>query len=396
MYKYTQHRPHCFPHSLPDARRPLPTNASVLLLSVHLSTRMSRPSTPIYVSSCDSTPTPQPTPNLVRAQVQALAEASRSFLQERIVNMDDATMDSIRCMVSHGAIIGHWAHMFNAPISEVLRAFSSTPSVALPLLLGETSPSPSMILSVANHSNHTSPTLKYPKEEESSSSSLPLPVPPPITDQEIAEINAAVLAMANLPGPNREPITPTDPIPSMPSSPPPFLENGPIDASPQYNEVINALVQCDVEAAVAALDREEEDHQRTPSPTGPQPNVHPGPGWSVNFEDPGFRYVFNIPNGDGQREIAPFVQIDWNATNPELLGTLGHACPVYVHSLHARPDEFPHPAFDLRQEFFFAEGQVHTDGVDWAMNQENDDSLRAEVMHHRAAKAQVVQRARQL
>ena len=278
MYKYAHHHPHCSLYPLLDTQCPLSVNAFVLLLSVHLSTSMSRPSTPIYVSSRDSTPTPQPTPNLVRAQVQALAEASRSFLQERIVNMDDATMNSVRRMVSHGAIIGYWAHMFNTPISEVLRAFSSTPSVALPLLLGETSPSPSMILSVADRGNYTSPTLEYPKEEESSSSPPPLPVPPPITDQEIAEINAAVLMMANLPGPNREPITPTNPVPSMPSSPPPFLEDSPIDASPQYDEVVNALVQHDVEAAVVALNREEEDHQRTPSPSGPQPNVHPGPG----------------------------------------------------------------------------------------------------------------------
>jgi hypothetical protein len=393
MYKYAQQNPHFFPRLPLDFQRPLSINTSVLLLSVYLSTNMSCPSSPIYVSSRDSTPTPQPTPNLVRAQIQALAEASRGYLQERIVNMDDTTMDNIRRMVSHGAIIGHWAHMFNTPISEVLHAFSSTPSVALPLLLGETSPSPSMIMSVADRGNYT---LEYPEEEESTPSPPPLPIPPPVTDDEIAEINAAVAAMANIPGPNREPITPTDPVPSMPSSPPPFLEDGPMDASPQYDEVINALIQRDVEAAAAALDREEEDCQRTPSPTGPQPNVHPGPGWSVNFEDPGFRYVFNIPNGDGRREIAPFVQIDWNATNPELLGTLGRACPVYARSLHARPDEFPRPAFDLRQEFFFAEGQVHTEGVDWAMNQENDDSLRAEVMRHRAAKAQVVRRARQL
>ena len=232
MYKYAQHHPHRFLYPPLDTQYPLLTNTLVQLLSVHLSTSMSRPSTPIYVSSRDSTPTPQPTPSLVRAQVQALAEASRSFLQERIVNMDDATMDSICRMVSHGAIIGHWAHMFNAPISEVLRAFSSTPSVALPLLLGETSPSSSMILSVADRGNHTSLTLEYPEEEESSSSPPPLPVPPPITDPEIAEINAAVLAMANLPGPNCEPITPTDPVPSMPSSPPPFLEDGPRRFSP--------------------------------------------------------------------------------------------------------------------------------------------------------------------
>ena len=83
-------------------------------------------------------------------------------------------------------------------------------------------------------------------------------------------------------------------------------------------------------------------------------------------------------------------------TNPELLGTLGRSCPVYARSLHACPDEYPRPAFDLRQEFFFAEGQLHTEGVDWAVNQENDDTLRAEIMCHRVAKAQVVRRARQL
>ena len=101
MYKYAQQNPHCLPHPLFDTQLPLPINTFVLLLPVHLSTSMSRPSTPIYVSSRDSTLIPQPTPNLVRAQVQALVEASRSFLQERIVNMDDATMDSICHMVSH-------------------------------------------------------------------------------------------------------------------------------------------------------------------------------------------------------------------------------------------------------------------------------------------------------
>jgi hypothetical protein len=119
-------------------------------------------------------------------------------------------------------------------------------------------------------------------------------------------------------------------------------------------------------------------------------------GWKVNFEDPGIHYMFNIPSDKGQRELATFIQIDWNTTNPELLGTLGQSCPIYARSLCAHPDEFPRPAFDLQQEFFFADKQMHTARVDWAIEQENDDSLRAEIIRHRAAKAQVVRQARQL
>ena len=358
---------------------PVPRSTSNIQRNEHLCAaficsslaNMSRPSTPIYVSSRDSTPSPPPIDNLSLAQLTTSIEESRLFFQDRLANLDDETMNALRRSVAHAAIIAHWAAMFNAPVSETLQAFATAPSVALPLLQSDAASTP------------------------------PLMIPPPDTEQELAEVNAALATMVDLPGPNREPITPTDPVPSMPSSPPPFLQDGPMDAAPQYtppqpDEVMNALIRHDIEAAVSTLEREDEDRQRTPSPTGPQPNVHPGPGWFTNFEDPGYRYVFNIPNAEGRREIAVFVQIDWNPTNPELLGTLGRSCPVYARSLHARPDDVPRPAFDLRQEFFFADGQLHTEGVDWAIEQENDDTIKAEVMRHRAARAQVVRRARQL
>jgi len=113
-------------------------------------------------------------------------------------------------------------------------------------------------------------------------------------------------------------------------------------------------------------------------------------------EDPGVRYAFQIPGADGRHEIAPFVMIDWSSTSPELLGTRGQGCPVHAKHLHTRADEHPHPALDRRQEFFFADNQTHSEGVDWAMQQEGDDTIRAEVIRHRAARMKVIRHARQV
>lgn len=124
-------------------------------------------------------------------------------------------------------------------------------------------------------------------------------------------------------GPNHEPMTPTHPVPSMPLSPPPFLQVNPQDPAPPFEQIVNMLVQCDMDEQIKRVAREEEEEAWTPSPTGPQPNVHPGPGWQVNFEETTIHYVFQIPSDDGRHEIAPYVMINWNTTSPELLGTHG-------------------------------------------------------------------------
>jgi hypothetical protein len=326
---------------------------------------MSRASSPIFISSRDSTLTPEPNPNLVRAQIQALAEASRPFFQDRLVNLGLEEMTSMQRAMAQGAIIGHWANLFRTPISEVIARFRDTPSIAQPLLEGGSSPPQTQ-----------SPTLQYLDNESSPPSSTastpPLSIPPPgwsAATGEEALIQAIVTAVAaeqattaaaqvamdhlDIIGPNRKPMTPTDPVPPLPSSPPPFLAEGPIDSTPDYEgpEEADWMLTVDNEqediAVLALLEAEEEERERTPSPSGPQPGVHPGPGWFVNFEEPGCRYAFCIPNMGNQREVAPFIQIDWSPVDPELLGTMGRSCPVYARSLHACADEFPRPAFDL-------------------------------------------------
>src|SRR5712691_4748186 len=317
---------------------------------------------------------------LTQEQIRRNAmEDAREYHEERSDNLTHDYQRGFRIATGHGAMIGHWSNMFTTPVSEVLTAFASTPSIAFPALLNLPPPS----IPEATPVVHENDQLDDDWEIESQTFTPPLPIPPPLHQFPIDVI-----------GPNREPMTPTDPVPSFPSSPrPPSLTPLPATPPPLFDLVVNTLVQFDTEAAIEATTREEEDRQRTPSPTGPQPNVHPGPGWRTNFEDPGVRYAFQIPTTDGRREVAPFIQIDWNTTSPELLGTLGHSCPVYSRSLHARADDVPRPSFDRRQEFFFTEGQTHTEGVDWALKQENDDTLRAEVIRNRARRAQVTRRA---
>jgi len=230
-----------------------------------------------------------------------------------------------------------------------------------------------------------------------------IPIPPPqhhIYPEALKHLHTLHVAMPAPPthtlGPNHEPITPTDPVPSMPSSPPQFLQVDPSDPAPPFEQIVNVLVQRDIAMQAARIAREEEGELQTLSLTGPQPNVHPGPGWKVNFEDKGVRYVFQIPSDNGSHEIAPFIMIDWSSTSPKLLGTRGRGCPIHAKHLHAHADEHPRPALDCCQEFFFADNQTHSDGVDWAIQQEGDDTIRAEVIRHRAAWTRVIRRACQV
>ena len=437
---------------------------------------MSRPSSPILVSSCDSTPSPSsssdaenvemnrrirlhrlrtshtritPSPpssspdertndgalgfvirasrtsrrmttttvTLTAAQIRQNAmEDAHEYQDERIDELTDELGAAYSRTFMHAAMISHWANMFEEPVSAMLVNFHATPSIAIPALANIAPPPVFPLVSGSGSalidpipSSSIEPALEYPSsdddwEVQSVDDSSALPVPPPhhhIHPEVLDHLHTLHVATPAPPlhdlGPNREPITPTDPVPSMPSSPPQFLQADPLEAAPPFDQIVNALVQRDVDAQVACIAQEEEDEARTPSPTGPQPGVHPGPGWYKNFEEVAVNYVFLIPTDAPQRyEIAPYVMIDWNTTSPELLGTWGCNCPVHAKHLHARADEFPRPALDRRQEFFFADHQTHTEGVDWALTQEGDDTLRAEVIRHRAALGAVVRRARQV
>jgi len=345
---------------------------------------------------------------LTREQIRLnVMEEAREYQDERIEELTDQDGALYLRTFMHAAMIAHWATLFREPVSTMLTNFAATPSIAIPAVRNL---DPPPIFPTASGSGLAAqePELEYPADDDDwevqsvdNSSALPIPPPDQIHPEVLAHLHALHVDTAAPPihtlGPNREPITPTDPIPAMPSSPPQFIQVDPLDAAPSFTDVVNALVQHDVDEQVARVAREEEDERRTPLPTGPRPGIHPGPGWRANFEDPGIQYMFQIPTDVAHwSEIVPFVMIDWNTTSPELLGTRGKGCPVHAKHLHARADEFPRAAFDRRQEFFFAERQTHSDGVDWAMQQEGDDSLRAEVVRNRATHAQVIRAARRV
>jgi len=339
-------------------------------------------------------------------------EDTREYHDERIDELAITDAQTYSRTFMHAAMISHWSTLFHEPISTMITNFRATPSIAIPAVRNL---DPPPIFPTASGSGTTTEELEYPPEDDNwevqSVESIPaLPIPPPqhqihpevLAHLHTLHVHTATPPIGNAPpigdlGANREPITPTDPVPSMPSSPPQFLQADPLDAAPPFEQVVNALVQRDIDAQIARIEREEAEEGRTPTPNGPQPGVHPGPGWANNCEDRGVNYIFLIPTNPPQQfEIAPFVSIDWSSTSPELLGTRGLGCPVHAKHLHARADEFPRPALDRRQEFFFADNQTHSDSVDWAMHQEGDDTLRAEVIRHRAARTKVIRRARQV
>jgi len=265
---------------------------------------------------------------LTAAQIRRnVMEDARTYQDERIEELTNEDGAMYMRTFTHTAMISHWATMFEEPVSTMITNFSATPSIAIPAIRNLPMPT----ISVTPEPELEYPPLEIDDWEEGSVDDTPaIPIPPPqqhihpevLTHLHTLHVNAATPAppMHTL-GPNREPITPTDPVPSMPSSPPQFLQVDPSDLAPPFEQIVNALIQRDVVMQAARIAREEDEENQTPSPTGPQPNVHPGAGWKVNFEDPGVRYAFQIPSDDGCHEIAPYVMIDWNLTSPELLGT---------------------------------------------------------------------------
>lgn len=279
-------------------------------------------------------------------------EEAREYQDKRIKMLMDHDGATYSRTFMHATMIAHWATLFHEPVSTMLVNFSATPSIAIPAVRNL---DPPPIFPTASSSNLAiqEPELEYPTEDDDwevqsvdSSPALPIPPPDQIHPEVLAHLHTLHVDVPAPPihdlGPNREPITPTDPIPSMPSSPLQFLQVDPLDASPSFADLVNVLVQRNIDVQVARVAQEEEEEVRTPSPTGPQPGVHPGPGWQINFEDAGVHYMFQIPTDEAHRsEIASFVMIDWNTASPELLGTRGQGCPVHVKHLHARVDEFP-------------------------------------------------------
>ena len=294
---------------------------------------MSRGS-PIPVLSCSPS---------VEAISRPDTPALRAELATRINGVHPDQHNSTWLAYAHAAMIGHFSSLFRALISKTLAQFSTDLSI------------------VSMAFNTTGP----PTTPNPAPSPAPLMIPPPAPTSPIA--------------PNAEPITPTDPVPAYsppaPATSPPIPPYSPTPsghfklASPQPLEEILTDIEAEVvgEAVADIL---------------PQPGVIPEGDWHRNFEEPCYHFFKVIPDEHSQLHVAPFVSIDLDTPSPQLLMTNGKNCPVHSRSLHARPEETPHANYDRCQNFLFTDMQIHTPAVDWAVEQEGDITLEAEVRRH--------------
>jgi len=308
----------------------------------------------------------------------------------------------------HEQMIIHIAQLLNIEEEEVRRHF---PTVRSLLPIDRSPPVPTSVLTpntfmMAHPSTtfndiddykgiHASPNLGYPGTELTdyvdpnylnsppSSSPKPLPVPPPHFHDSVS-ITPPTTSAAN----------------SAYTSPviPAFIEDVPsCSPSPVSPMAMILYHQTEVKVLEAkAMDADTERH--TPSPTGPQPGVFPGPGWRDNFDAVGTHHFFVIPNGD-EDVIAPFISYDLHATFPKLLATNGRGCTVHSRPLHARPVRQHHTAISPKDELLLTSGAQFTDLVDWALKAEDDPTLQGEVQYfrtHHSKAHQIAHRIRAL
>jgi len=122
---------------------------------------------------------------------------------------------------------------------------------------------------------------------------------------------------------------------------------------------------------------------QTPSPTGPQPGVLPGPRWKDNFMATGTCHFFIIPDGD-KNVIAPFISYNLHATFPELLANNGCGCTVHSCPLYAHPVGHHHSPISPKDKLLLTKGMQFTDLVDWALKEEDNTTLQGEVQYFHA------------
>jgi len=115
-------------------------------------------------------------------------------------------------------------------------------------------------------------------------------------------------------------------------------------------------------------------------PTGPQPGVHPGPGWRDNFNTTGTCHYFVIPDGN-QDVIAPFVQYNLDSPFPKLLATNGQGCTVHSCPLYASPCTSCTASYSPQDELLFWANIVFTPTINWAVTLKDNPTLAGEIQH---------------
>jgi hypothetical protein len=129
---------------------------------------------------------------------------------------------------------------------------------------------------------------------------------------------------------------------------------------------------------------------RTPTPEVVEEfGVIPGDDWHRNIKGVVPQHDYTIP-GLGERPIqAPFYRYDFLPDYPKLLLSQGRNCSSHSRPLRAREDPYPRRVLTSKEAYTFFPGETFTPMVDFAIQQERDETLRAEVQHFRRAHDQV-------
>jgi len=290
---------------------------------------MSCSSSPIFIPSHSSSPT-----NSVNSTPYVVTSPSP----------DSPTNDELT--LPHEQMIVHIAHLLNIEEEEIRCQF---PTVCSLLPIDRAPPTPTSILTpdtlmlayastLLNDINNykgiiSPPTLSYPGTELEHyvdpnypnsppiPSPKPLPVPPPHFHD----------SMSIMP-PTTSATNSTYTLPVIPA----FIEDVPSHSPSPISPMAMVLYQQAETNALEAKAMDTDAKKRTPSPTGPQPGVLPGPGWKDNFDTISTCHFFVIPDRE-EDIIAPFISYDLHATFPELLATNGRGCMVHSHPLYACP-----------------------------------------------------------
>jgi len=302
----------------------------------------------------------------------------------------------------HEQMIEHIARLLNIKEEEVCCQFPTTHSL---LPIDRSPPAPTavltpdtLMLAYASSSFNdvddykgiiSPPTLSYPRTELEHyvdpnypnsppiPSPKPLPVPPPHFHDSIS-VTPPVTSATNS--------TYTSPV--IPA----FIKAVPSRSPSSISPMAMVLYQQAETNTLEAKAMDADVEGRTPSPNGPQPGVHPGPGWKDNFDTTSTRHFFVIPDGE-EDVIAPFISYDLQATFPKLLATNGCGCIVHSHPLHAHPVGQHHTAISPKDKLLLTNGMQFTDLVDWALCKEDDMTLIGEVQYFCAHHSKATQLA---
>jgi len=314
---------------------------------------------------------------------------------------DSPTSDELT--LPHKQMIEHIARLLNIEEEEVCHQF---PTVHSLLPIDRSPPAPTSVLTpdtfMVDHLSmmfndiddyegiHASPSSGYPGTELTDHidpnypnsppipSPKPLPVPPPHFHDSVSITPLATSATNSI---YTSPIIPA------------FIEDVPSRSPSPISPMAVVLYQQAEATALKAKAMDADAEGRTPSPTGPQPGVFPGPGWKDNFDAVDMRHFFVIPDGN-EDVIAPFISYDLHTTFPELLATNGHGYTVHSCPLHAHPVGQHHTAISPKDKLLLTKGAQFTDLVDWALKTEDDATLQGEVQYfcaHHSKAQQIAQ-----